>query len=64
MLKNPTSEDMSINVFLKNGEEFLNRDVPQALFGEVEKVVCFWDNDKLGVYAMSQVSKIELVFNK
>lgn len=64
MVKNPTSEDMSINVFLKNGEEFTNRDIPQAPFGEFEKVVYFWDNGKLVMYPISQVSKIELVFNK
>jgi hypothetical protein len=64
MVRNPVSEDMSINVFLINGEEFIDRDVPQAPFGELEKSVCFWDDDKLVMYPMSQVGRVELLFNK
>lgn len=64
MVRNPVSEDISINVFLINGEKFINKDIPQTPLGETERVLSFWDDDKLAMYPMSQVSKIELVFNK
>lgn len=57
MVRNPVSEDMSINVFLINGEEFINKDIPQAPFGDSEKLLSFWDDDKLVMHPMSQVKK-------
>ncbi len=48
----------NINVFLKNGENFMNKDVtnntPQG--GKNQVTISFWHNGKLRYYPISEVS--------
>ena len=49
-----------INVYLKDGDAYLNKDIPQQPFGDNDKYVAFWDNDKLKVFPFEMVACIEL----
>lgn len=63
MVKEPdSSSDVKINVFLKDGRSFLDRDIPARVFGEFERVVSFWEADKVVVFPMRDVERIELCF--
>ena len=63
MIKVPESmENLKLNIFLKNGEVFNNKNTTNQPMGECEKVVSFWHDEKLVVYPMAQVDHIEMVF--
>lgn len=63
MIRNPENhENLTLNVFLKNGEEFLGKDATNQPLGDNERVVSFWNDGKLVVYPMEQVDHIEMIF--
>ena len=63
MIKVPENENnLELNVFLKNGKTFLNKDVPNQPMGKNERVVSFWNDDRLMVYPMEQIDHIEIIF--
>ena len=52
----------TISVYLLDGKVFENCDVPAQPFGEYERVVYFYYNDKIHIYPMSQIEHIEMSF--
>lgn len=61
MVRLPKDSNMKINVILKNGEQFLRKDIINQPFGENEKLVYFWLDDIIRVYPMGAVEYMELV---
>ena len=62
-IKTPENYDsMTINVHLKNGTEFIGKDIPQVPLGDSERNVSFWNENKVLCYPMSQVEHIEYLF--
>lgn len=57
-------ENIKLNIFLKNGEVFKNKDTTNQPLGENEKVVGFWHNKKLKIYPMEQIDHIEMIFDE
>ena len=63
MIKNPeNTEQMTISVYLKNGEEFLDKDITSTPISDKELVVGFWIDGKVRLYPMSEVRMIEYGF--
>jgi hypothetical protein len=67
MVKNPTQEQLEtlkLNVYLKDGREFLGCDVPQNPFGDGAsmKGVSFWQEESLYYIPMSEVREVVIVF--
>ena len=63
MIKEPKNmQSLKLNVFLKNGTSYLNKDTTPKPFGEMERVVGFWDEDMIIMIPMEQVYRVELVF--
>ncbi len=54
------SDNMKINIYLKTGGVFLDRDVTNHPFGEYERVVSFWLGDKIVCYPLDAVDHWEL----
>ncbi len=66
MIKLPENEEsMKISIFLRNGKQLIERDITQSPFGDNERFVGCWSNDRnvIEVFPMSQIEKIELVFD-
>lgn len=61
MIRELKTKEFSINVKLKSGAFFENRDIPNSPFGEYERMVSFWHNDKLRVYSIEEVEFCELI---
>ena len=62
MIKVPEGMEISINVFLKNGEKYLGKDITNQPLGEHEKLVSFWHEGKIRTYPIRQVEYFEFVF--
>lgn len=60
MIRAITSNELKINVFLKNGKKYLNKDIPDRPFGEHEKIVCFWHENIIRGYPINDVEYFEL----
>lgn len=58
------SENYKISVFLKDGQTFLNKDIPTKPFGDTERIVAFWNEDKILMIPMDQVDFIEFFEDK
>ena len=56
------TNNLSMNVKLKTGEEFLSKDISNQPFGEYDKVVTFWHKDKLRGYPLKDIEYFEFVF--
>jgi hypothetical protein len=54
--------DMKMNVFLKTGEVFMDKDFPPIPVSTHERTLSFWDGDTLVCYPMEQVLKFEYTF--
>ncbi len=54
--------NMTITVYLLNGEVFKNCDVPAQFFGEHERMVSFYYKNTIYIYPMNQVEHIEISF--
>ena len=57
-----SNNNLKINITLKDGTEYLGRDIPPKPFGEHERVVSFWDADgrAIIIIPMSEVKSIAL----
>lgn len=58
----PTHTNWLINVTLKDGTEYLGKDIPQAPFGQHDKVVSFWEGESLMIIPMTEVKHTALYF--
>lgn len=63
MIKHLVNESsVKINVYLKDGTEFLGKDIPTSPLGDQGNMISFWvDANTLRVYPLSEVSYIEFV---
>jgi hypothetical protein len=61
MIKMPESDQFVINVKLKNGELFRQKDITNAPMGEHERWVSFWNDGKIRAYPAEDVKYYELV---
>ena len=61
MVRMPKTQNFKINVFLKNGDCFNDKDIPNQPFGEDGRVVSFWDEDRLIVFPMDEIFCVELI---
>ncbi len=64
MIRIPENRQLLMNVKLKSGEMFENKDITDSPFGEHERLVCFWNGDKIRVYPMHDIEYLELVPQK
>lgn len=62
MIRNPKNGPAKANIFLKDGTEYLGRDVVERTFGEHDRMVGFWNNDVLVCIPMSEVKRVEFIF--
>lgn len=64
MVRSPEhTVNVVISVFLKNGEKWVNMDIPEQPLGDHERTVTFWkDENTLVAYPMDEVKKYEIVF--
>jgi hypothetical protein len=65
MIKQPTPEQLetlTLNVYLKDGREFLGCDTTSKPFGETESVVAFWQDGSLRLVPISQVREVAMLF--
>lgn len=53
------SEHIKINVDLKNGRSFLNKDIPSKPF-EINGMVSFWVGDDLKIIPLSEIREMNL----
>lgn len=61
MIRDAEKDNLTINVFLKNGRIFLEHDIPPNPLGDNDQFVAFWFGDVIRVYPMSEVAYFELV---
>lgn len=64
MIKIPETQDFSINVRLKSGELFENKNITNSPMGEHERWISFWEDGKIRVYPCQDVEYYELIPNK
>lgn len=64
MIIDPSDENFTINVKLKDGTLFSNHDFPSQPVGEHEKIICFWIKNKLRSYPLNEVEYYEFVPQK
>lgn len=58
-------DNITINVWLKDGSIYLNKDIPSAVHGKYERAVSFWmDENTLRVCPLDQVDYFEFNFVK
>ena len=50
---------MTVSVFLNNGTVYQYKDVPESPFGDNERYIAFWHEEKIMVFPMEQVEHIE-----
>lgn len=64
MIRNADSNNLSINVKLKTGELFENKDIPSSPYGQHETIVSFWKGAVIRVYPLVDIEYYELVPQK
>ncbi len=63
MIRTPEKDsDITISIWLRNGDSFEKKDITDKPFGDNERIVSFWDGDSVTVLPMSDVSKCSLHF--
>lgn len=63
-LPNPDS-NLYLNITLKNGAQYIEMDTTDQPFSDDNSVVAFWeDPNTLIMIPMSEVSSVEIVFDK
>lgn len=65
MIKEPTSEQLdrlTLNVYLKDGREFLGCDTTVRPFGDNSTSVAFWQEESLYIVSMTEVKEVVMVF--
>lgn len=55
-------QEMKMNVYLKTGEVFMDKDIPPIPVSGHERTLSFWEGDTLVCYPMEQVLKFEYTF--
>lgn len=60
--KNP--ENLKVNVFLKNGKSFLDKDITLKPLGEYERIISFWDDGAVKCIPIERVSCFEFYEKK
>lgn len=59
--RNPDpNADFVMDVYLKNGQTFIGKDIPVRPMGETENVISFWNDDELYIISMNEVEKVIL----
>lgn len=61
MIIMPETQNFSINVKLKTGELFKNKDITNTPMGEHERWVSFWHNGNVRAYPYQDVEYYELI---
>jgi len=68
MVRVPNENNISnlkLNVYLKNGETYFDKDSTDKPFGDSGEMVCFWeDKNIIVIIPMAEVSKVEMVFKE
>jgi hypothetical protein len=64
MVKDPDSSNLTINVKLKTGELFENKDMPSNPLGNHETIVSFWVGNVIRVYPLTNIEYYEFVLHK
>jgi hypothetical protein len=67
MIKQPTEEqlkNLTLNVYLKDGREFLGCNVTPKPFGDNENCVSFWQEESLYMVPMPEVKEVVMCFKK
>lgn len=54
--------NMTISVYLLNGKVYENCDVPTQPFGQYERTISFYHDDRIFTYPLTQVEHIEMSF--
>lgn len=54
---------IKLNVFLKDGTDYLGKDIPSRPFGDNERYVAFWVDGAITLIPMDLVKRIEM-FNE
>lgn len=65
----PISQDqisnVKVNVFLKNGKEYLGKDVPSRSYSEQENWVTFWNSENALIsIPREEILSVEMYFEK
>jgi hypothetical protein len=58
----PETENMQINVFLKSGKTFMNKDIPSNCMEMMSRTITFWDDEKLKVYPIESIEHLEITY--
>ena len=57
-IKDINSNDVTISVFLKNEDYFLEKDMTSKPFGDNDKFVSFWSEGSLVIIPMTRVKEV------
>ena len=52
--------NVKINVKLKNGDEYLDKDVPETPLGQHDRIVSFWHQGSVRIIPMAEVQHVDL----
>ncbi len=64
MIREPKNENcVKINVYLKSGETFIDKDIPANLMGNNDQIISFWYGNILRLYPLSEVKYFEYTFS-
>lgn len=58
------TENIKINVILRDGTQFIGKDITPKPMGEHDRVISFWDERKLKAYPLDLVEYFEYTFDK
>jgi hypothetical protein len=64
MIRDTDSNNFTINIKLKTGELFENKDIPSSPCGQHETIVSFWIGAVIRVYPLVDIEYYELVPQK
>lgn len=60
MQRNISGQNLVIDVFTKDGESYIARDIPEQPTGRFDRFVCFWQDQKLHMIPMERVHHFHL----
>ena len=61
MIRDPETDVLCINVKLKSGELFKNKDITSKPLGDNERIISFWNDGKVRAYPLKDIEYFELV---
>lgn len=56
----PESQNLKANIFLRNGFEYLGKDITPKPFGERETCVSFWEEGAIRVIPLDLVAYVDV----